>query len=205
MNKPLAFPGKPWCKDDILKQKRGRKKNHWPAGWDAPACFAHSLSAISCCCEKGILAPQCDEAYWRFSKTDKNSNLGASHGCEFPRHLMGTCERGAALRFCLCKRLLSARAGMCVGKEGERCKGQIRLRSVYCSTSDVVASGFLLCRLGGKKEGVGGGRKKKERFHWELQLCAVVKEDEPNLRRHQSSVSHEGWRSAGTRATHWSS
>lgn len=69
---------------------------------------------------------------------------------------------------------------MCVGKR-ERCKGQISLPLVYCSTSDVVVSGFFYTVM--VAETVVS-----------LRAAAVYsgKEDEVNLRQHQSLVSREG-------------
>lgn len=43
-------------------------------------CFARSESVISCCCEKGISAPRCDEDLCRFSEISENSNLHANAG-----------------------------------------------------------------------------------------------------------------------------
>lgn len=78
MNTLLAFPGRPWCKDSTLYIKKRTKcfqnvshrflliktsRNQLAKIFRRCflACFAHSWSVISCCCEKGIWAPRCDE------------------------------------------------------------------------------------------------------------------------------------------------
>lgn len=79
-------------------------------------------------------------------------------------------------------------------RKRERCKVQISLRLVYCSSSDVVVSGFFYTFMGAATV-------------FSLGVAAVYsgKQYEFNLQWRQSLVSREGWCSAGTRVRHWSS
>lgn len=118
MNKPLAFPGKPWCTDSTLQTKWGRKNNEiansciiimqWrpvAACWLRHSCLFF-LSVIICCCggkKGGILSSVVWRSQLTFGRNWQKQQF-TRRGREFPWCLTGACKRGHCT-LCLRKRL----------------------------------------------------------------------------------------------------